>query len=262
MPAENRTQWIAILEAAAQNPPDEMNEEWTWLMGELGLPFDYYLAVCAAIQQGRWRRAKDPRAYVKTVAKREAVKLGLVSDELEPHLTLVNLRPANQNGIPRLEDKLGMIHHAATTSDLLKGADGVWRQGGGRESDYLADLDYEPPISRLPENLKVVVEPDQEQKEIFDKINAATDDHHWHLKSKVTPNWEEWGKLAGFDDWERLALKYMTGGKSREKALMDQPDEVSRKALQAAWKRFQRSGMERLRKAVKKNTAENVPEHS
>lgn len=38
------------------------------------------------------------------------------------------------------------------------------------------------------------------------------------------------------------------------------PDEESRKTLQAAWKRFERNGMQRLQEAAKINIEKNVPE--
>ena len=47
---------------------------------------------------------------------------------------------------------------------------------------------------------------------------------------------------------------------SRERAMAGQPDEESRKALQAAWRRFERNGMERLREAAKIKLGKNVAE--
>jgi len=56
-------------------------------------------------------------------------------------------------------------------------------------------------------------------------------------------------------------LGYRLTGISRERTLALQTDEESRKALRAAWRRFERNGMERLREAakikLKKNVAEN-----
>lgn len=51
-------------------------------------------------------------------------------------------------------------------------------------------------------------------------------------------------------------LGYRLTGASRERSLAMQSDEESRKALQAAWKRFDRNGMERLRAAAKINVEE------
>ena len=71
-----RGPWIVILEAASHRPGDEINDEWEWLLDQLDLSAECFLAVLETIRQGRWRTAKNPRAYVKTVAKREARKMG------------------------------------------------------------------------------------------------------------------------------------------------------------------------------------------
>jgi hypothetical protein len=47
---------------------------------------------------------------------------------------------------------------------------------------------------------------------------------------------------------------------SREGAMGLMPDEESRKALQAAWKRFDRNGMDWLREAAKIKLKKSVPE--
>jgi hypothetical protein len=88
-------------------------------------------------------------------------------------------------------------------------------------------------------------------RRLVDKFNEYTDESHVRLRAPVTPNWRAWAACAGFDEWETLALEFRVQQKSRDKALAEQPDEISRKALQAAWKRFDRTGMERLRRAMK-----------
>jgi hypothetical protein len=56
-------------------------------------------------------------------------------------------------------------------------------------------------------------------------------------------------------------LGYRLIGLSHERALVLETDEESRKALQAAWTRFDRNGMERLRAAAGINIEKNVPEN-
>jgi hypothetical protein len=46
-------------------------------MDELAVPYQYFPAVLEGIRQNRWRQAKNPKAYLKTIVRREAVKLGL-----------------------------------------------------------------------------------------------------------------------------------------------------------------------------------------
>jgi hypothetical protein len=63
------------------------------------------------------------------------------------------------------------------------------------------------------------------------------------------------------DEWEVRVLGYRLTGMSRERTLALQPDEESRKALQAAWRRFERNGMERSREAAKIKLEKNVAEN-
>ena len=63
-------------------------------------------------------------------------------------------------------------------------------------------------------------------------------------------DWQSWASAAGLTEWEKKAVEYKTSGVHREEALRRQPDEVSRRALQAAWKRLERTGEERLRKKL------------
>ena len=76
----DRTQWLALFDAASQQPGSELNDEWEWLLDSLGLSKDHYLAVLKTLQEGRWRTAENPKAYVKTVAKRVALKMDLCAE--------------------------------------------------------------------------------------------------------------------------------------------------------------------------------------
>src|SRR5271165_7595918 len=135
MPDPHREHWMAILEAASLNLPSEMNEEWTWLMQELGLRPEYFLAVLEAIKQGRWRKAKIPKAYLKTVAKREAVKMGLASDEGPRELLLVPAARTPDGSETPQDETLGLISYSEGSSEAIKRGDGVWRRGSGSD-DY------------------------------------------------------------------------------------------------------------------------------
>lgn len=122
------------------------------------------------------------------------------------------------------------------------------------EPEWVHEFDsaWEYLLSKLPDDLKIEHQPDPEMKAAYDELNATTDELHFHLPCPFTPNWKAWAKRAGFDEWEQLVLECRISRRSREKALTEQPDETSRKALQAAWKRFDRTGMERLKAVLKK----------
>jgi hypothetical protein len=79
-------------------------------------------------------------------------------------------------------------------------------------------------------------------------------------RPSVRPDWDKWAAAAGLDEWEMKVLRCRLAGVSREQAMGLLPDEESRKALQAAWKRFDRNGMDWLREAAKINIEKNVPE--
>ena len=225
-------------------------------MDELAVPFHYFPAVVEGIRQGRWRQAKNPKAYLKTIVRREAVKLGLTEAPAK-ELLLVSPRlrgnssPASQGEI--LDEYIRSGERAA-----LKGQDGVWRSGSGLEDrderqawEEHFDSAWDYFLSRLPPDLKRQEEPSEEMSQAYAQFNAAPIDHYLHMRSPVAPNWKAWAERAGFDEWEMLVLSCRLSRISRERALATQPDEISRKALQAAWKRFDRTGMERLRQHIK-----------
>jgi hypothetical protein len=69
MPA-SRDEWHKKLEILSSSIPSEAEDTWRWVMKGLGLDYDYYLANVKAINQGRWRDAKDPRAYLLWLGSR------------------------------------------------------------------------------------------------------------------------------------------------------------------------------------------------
>ncbi len=66
---------------------------------------------------------------------------------------------------------------------------------------------------------------------MVERVNSSTDELHIHLTPTVRPNWEKLADLVGFDEWDRLALRYRLAGASRDRAMAEQPDETSRKAF-------------------------------
>ena len=128
-PAADRAQWIAILEAAAQQTPDEINAEWEWLIDQLGLPAEYFLAVLETVQQERWRTAaKNPKAYVKTVAKQEARKMGLLA-EPEDLFELVEAPPGDPDF--SVEEELEHLDYLSSSKDVRRPDGSVWRRAEG-----------------------------------------------------------------------------------------------------------------------------------
>ena len=79
--SSSKAGWLGVLETAAKLSVEQSSAVWVWIMQELRLGPQYFLAIREAVQQGRWRMARNPKAYIKTIAKREAVKMGLVNEE-------------------------------------------------------------------------------------------------------------------------------------------------------------------------------------
>jgi hypothetical protein len=260
-PKLSNEEWTSIFEAASRRNPDEINSQWELLMEHLGLGPEYFLAIHEALRQGRWRNAQDPKAYIKTVAKREARKMGLLSQPSDELVLVDSSQADGEEGSS--EEILDFISYQRESSAPIKGLDGVWRSGErvDREFENTPDEPSGNP-SGIPDEFQIHELPPEEYKEIIDKLNDMTgpDWDYIHLRPVTKPDWEKWAQAAGFDGWEQQVLHFKTARISRERALKQQPDETSRKALQAAWKRFDRSGMNRLRAAAKKNSAKNVPE--
>lgn len=258
-PSTTNAEWITILETISKSQPDACNAGWEWLMAQIGLGPEYFLAIHEAVRQGRWRTAENPRAYLKTVAKREAWRMGLLSEDSGDELVFMD-------GDEELssEEKLDFALHKQDAIAPLKDKDGIWRSGPGRDrkfddprSEHETYEDFL--VSYLPSNLQQFMAPPDGLKVLVEHINASTDEVHLHLRNATLPDWARWAERAGLDEWEKRVVEYKLARVSRERALHEQIDEASRKALQAAWKRFERSGIERLRLAAK-NLNRNVPE--
>jgi len=250
----SKAEWLGVLETAAQLEVEQSSAVWVWLLQELRLGPQYFLAVREAVQQGRWRTAKNPKGYIKTIAKREALKMGLVTEDSG---NLVPIGRTRRDGGISGEEALEYLGHRYDSREAAKGEDGVWRAGAAAGRDFGDPREQHESyrdwlVSAVPTGLTVVQQPSQEHKRLIDKINDSTSEVHFHARPLVRPNWREWAQEAGLDEWERRVLDYRLAGTAREYALAAQRDEESRKALQAAWKRFDRNGMERLRAAAAK----------
>jgi hypothetical protein len=261
--SSTKAEWLGVLETAAKIEVEQSSAVWVWLMQELRLGPEYFLAIRAAVQQGRWRTAKNPKTYLKTVARREALKMGLVEERGSDLVTIGSTRSEGEEVSG--EEALEYLGHQYDSREASKGGDGVWRPGAGGTRDYGDPrTEYESYrdwlAAGVPRELAVVEQPSEEYKAVIEQINQSTNEVHFHARPLRKPNWNKWAGAAGLDEWERRVLEYKLAGTSRDRALAAQRNEESRKALQAAWKRFDRNGMERLREAAKINLPENVPE--
>ncbi len=115
----SREEWLTILDNAA-GQQGEAGTEARWLVIQrLGLGPDDYPGLLPALKQGRWREAKDPRAYVKTVARREAARMWAPTD---PHVVPFDAVGAGEDFSPDLA--MDYITYANETSTAVRGGDG------------------------------------------------------------------------------------------------------------------------------------------
>jgi len=262
-PASTKTEWLGVLETVAKMNAEQSSAVWMWMMQELRLGPQYFLAIREAVQQGRWRTAKNPKTYIKTVAKREALKMGLVKEDSG---NLVPVGSSRSDGAKISgEEALEYLGHHYDSRDAAKGEDVIWRAGaaGGRDSkDPVEEHDsYRDWLaSEMPRELAIVTPPSEEWKATVREMNASFEGLDLEARPTVRPDWNKWAAAAGLDEWEMKVLRCRLAGVGREQAMGLLPDEESRKALQAAWKRFDRNGMDWLREAAKIKLKKSVPE--
>jgi AraC-like DNA-binding protein len=252
-----RETWLGILEILAIRRPDQAESDWKWVMEQLGLDPQYFVAVYEAIKEGRWRTAEDPGAYIKAAARRQnsverrhKQRMGLLA---EPREQLVSVQGAEVDG-ERVsgEEMLDSLMNRQERGRPARGADGVWRSAPGLAAHQ--GIPFEKPGKMQPDarsRRKALESFAKEAREIEQQRQAELQEHvHIPEGPERLPDWKEWAEAAGLSEWEKKVVFYKMSGIGREQALREQPGEEARRALQAAWKKFERTALERLRAAA------------
>ncbi len=264
VPTNDRTRWLQVLQIAAESQPDTIDDHWRWLMHELGLPLVHFHEVLIAVAEGRWRKAQNPRAYVKTVARRLAQKQWAKAAAIDRAVVPLGDKPCDREKFS-FEEAADLLC-LRNSAEPSKHTDGIWRRGDGNyedepyddEGNRLNDLTYrERMLGQVPKRLTKLVP--QLQELHADRTNPLLTDSHIPLIPRVEVRWESWAKEAGLDIWEYEVLQCKLSQITRDQALANQPNEEGRKAIQAAWRRFDRTGLRKLREATKINSLKNVP---
>lgn len=244
MPPDERQAWIDRFRRLATRRPDEVGDEWESVLRLLELPLDCFLAVEQVLQQGRWAKAKDPRAYVKRAAAIEARKM-------DP-------------GVPPKNEPLVFV-----AGEVINRSDGGPESTGVALREEYRRRGEAPPPPMKGRHLSLE-QMDWDGEHRYKEVEAAAGrpdvpDGFWagcdvrvrvdgQLISVRYPR-RNWGKLtreARLTSGQLEVIGYRLIGMGRDAALRQQPDEVSRKALQAAWKRFDRTGMRKIEEFLKK----------
>jgi len=239
-----------MLEWALAHPMKEHTDEWLWLTTKLlGLTPTHILAVEIVLKELRWRKARDPRAYVKTCAVRVLRRLGL---DDEPQERLRNPNIDEEGHALTLEKD---IDYAAYEGPVKQA--GVWKH---RNPDPIDPNDFDEenvwltPRERLlrllPRDVKTTVALSPETLAIIEAWNAHHPEHTLSTEPRTIVNWCLIAADAGLDPDERFVLFCKILGISRDKAIACEKTAQEQRRVAAAWRRFHRTGMDRLRKAI------------
>jgi hypothetical protein len=200
----------------------EPDPEWTTLVTEvLELPIAYFPAVQAALVQGRWRNAKNPKAYLRTVVRREIFSMGSEPDAKRRLRIPSHLR--NEEGKPlSMEEYLDL---AWSDTGPVKES-GVWKARNPMEEAIWVDEEDRviPVVNGRPVSLDLLMLAD----------NGPD--------ARLVVNWDEVARRAGRDADETQILKLRAYGLTREFIFttLAQQDEDERRRWQAAWRRLDR----------------------
>jgi hypothetical protein len=185
-----------------EEPFEACEQEWLKCLQGLRLSVTYVPAVEEVLDQGRWRNAPNPLAYVRKAAVRQAVRMRLFDfTQRDPKRELVisdvNVRDVNGSLVPHdvaidvlnheFEEKHGNYDQRYECSPVLGVSDSLYADSGPREID-----------------------------------------------------WDQVAELAGLDEGEKLVIEVRLLGLGREQALELCLTKKDHLLLQAAWKRFER----------------------
>jgi hypothetical protein len=230
MTEAERTRYLAVFDQAAATPPEGHDSHWLWFIEKfLELPQCYLPAAQEALRQGRWRKAKNPKGYVKTVAQREAIKMGLAPDPYENvHVVIPAL---DGRGRPMSHDEY--IEYLFYDGPVKEG--GVWhaREPWNDESEFRDAEGRVIPSFKgrpVPQDLLMLEDDEPDAQLVID--------------------WDKVGDRAGLNEAEQDILEFRLLGFTRELILSElAKDDDDRRGLQAAWRRLTRH-MDRVREVL------------
>jgi hypothetical protein len=197
--------------------------EWGALVtGILELPIAYLPAVHVALAQGRWRNAKNPKAYIQKVARREASAMGSAR---APKSTLkIPNNVCDEDGQPLSYESY--IDHQSYDYGPVKNGN-VWQARNPTEEPIWVDEEGReiPVVNGRPVAEDLLMPEDDEPD------------------AKLVINWHKVAERAGLDAEETQILKLRVMGFTREVLLKRlAKDDEERRKWQAAWQRVHQHG--------------------
>jgi hypothetical protein len=235
---------------------EKKGDEWGLFLNLLGLEHGYYLAVCEVLKQGRWATAPYPRAYVKYAAKIEARKMHLSIPHEDDTFECwdSHLRFDGLFGLGRDEE--------SETAQIAanKRAERAMFEDHERYEAIMADEEFEANKPMLPDDWLIRREPDALYVRAVEEFNRTQNERHIHIQPRYSLDWTRLAGESGLDQWETKVLEYRRNGVSRDRAMSEQADTDSRLAIQAAWKRMDRSGLKKVKELLNKIQLQDVPD--
>jgi hypothetical protein len=167
------------------------------------------------------------------------------------------------------EELLEHMEHRRSGGRAVRDPDGIWRGAGGhvpgmgesdgarRRAQQAAELDIA--LSRgMAQRRKRPARHDGSQPGPLDRymkrireMQAARGQEEPHVDEeapeRLRVDWAQWAQAAGLSDWEKKVVEYKMRGVGWRQAVAEQPDDESRRALRAAWRKLERTGEARLR---------------
>jgi hypothetical protein len=191
------------------------------IMRALGVKLGHFVELSQVLGEGNWAISEDPYAYVAQATRNTARRQGRGDAKF-----------------------LEVVDGAQLEWDAERASEGSGSAGHGFSEREL--------LRRLPEEFKTDRQPAASWKSEIDRGNALSgpDAPYFHIRSVTNPNFGAWARAAGLSESEQKALTFIAAGVSRDEALRQQPDETSRKALQAGYRRLRRSGFVQLRASI------------
>jgi hypothetical protein len=241
--------WREICEHVASQT--ELSEELASLTVLLKLPLSCCEAVHQVLKEGNWAKAEYPRTYIKKAAMTQARKMHLAVPLKDDTLEC--------GGAPLVFMGGNELDRCTTPEGIESSQEREYREIGKTRPSPLKGKHYT--LTQLDWNGEHRL-----HEEMISENKPGPPPGFWTVRELAKMengqpilegsfrqgNWKQWAQAAGLDSWDMEVIEYKRCAVSREAALAEQPDEVSRKALQAAWRRFDRTTKMKLREYAKK----------
>jgi len=241
-PRINKPGWFELFDLVASQ--SELTDDVISVIKLLKLPLGCHLAVQKVLQERNWVTSDDPRAYIKRAAMTQARKM---------HLSVPYADDTLECGGGSLVFMGGDAMDRATTRDAIERSlqsedceHGAARPKKLKGKHYVEGQHVDPFSSDL---LYWDNDFDDREREAAERRPSWPSDC-W--TSGYKRDWKKLGEKVGLHFWAIKVLEYRSAGISRDQAINAQPDEICRKAIQAAWRYMDRTGFQKVRDYLRK----------